>query len=176
MVFAPADLDDERPAEPFCQPLPIRAREDVVRASGRKTDDDRSRPRWIGLRPKKSAMRPSAAASPDAEISDLRKSLLSALMPSLFLGANLSIRPVRIISGFAAGGANDILARLIGQWLTERLGRPFIVENRPGANTNIAAEAALNAAPDGHTLLVATVSNAVSATLYESSNSISSAI
>ena len=76
-------------------------------------------------------------------------------------------RPVRIIVGFAAGGANDILARLIGQWLTERLGRPFIVENRPGANTNIAAEAAINAAPDGHTLLVATVSNAVSATLYE---------
>jgi tripartite-type tricarboxylate transporter receptor subunit TctC len=76
-------------------------------------------------------------------------------------------RPVRIIVGFAAGGANDIIARLIGQWLTERLGRPFIVENRPGANTNIAAEAAINAAPDGHTLLVATVSNAVSATLYD---------
>ena len=76
-------------------------------------------------------------------------------------------RPVRIIVGFAAGGANDIIARLIGQWLSERLGRPFIVENRPGANTNIAAEAAINAAPDGHTLLVATVSNAVSATLYD---------
>src|SRR6266850_1171566 len=76
-------------------------------------------------------------------------------------------RPVRIIVGFAAGGANDILARLIGQWLSERLGRPFIVENRPGANTNIAAEAAINAAPDGYTLLVTTVSNAVSATLYD---------
>jgi len=76
-------------------------------------------------------------------------------------------RPVRIIVGFAAGGANDIIARLIGQWLSERLGRPFIVENRPGANTNIAAEAAISSAPDGHTLLVATVSNAVSATLYD---------
>jgi tripartite-type tricarboxylate transporter receptor subunit TctC len=76
-------------------------------------------------------------------------------------------RPVRIIVGFPAGGANDINARLMGQWLSDRLGRPFIVENRPGANTNIAAEAAINAAPDGYTLLITTVSNAVSATLYE---------
>ena len=76
-------------------------------------------------------------------------------------------RPVRIIVGFPAGGANDIMARILGQWLSDRLGRPFLVENRPGANTNIAAEAAINAAPDGYTLLVTTVSNAVSATLYE---------
>jgi tripartite-type tricarboxylate transporter receptor subunit TctC len=76
-------------------------------------------------------------------------------------------RPVRIIVGFAAGGANDIMARLMGQWLSDRLGRPFVIENRPGANTNIAAEAAINAAPDGYTLLIITVSNAVSATLYE---------
>lgn len=76
-------------------------------------------------------------------------------------------RPVRIFVGFPPGGANDIIARLLGQWLSDRLGRPFIVENRPGANTNIAAEAAINAAPDGHTLLITTVSNAISATLYE---------
>jgi tripartite-type tricarboxylate transporter receptor subunit TctC len=76
-------------------------------------------------------------------------------------------RPVRIIVGFPAGGANDIIARVIGQWLSERLGKPFVVENRPGANTNIAAEAAINAAPDGYTLLITTVSNAISATLYE---------
>ncbi len=76
-------------------------------------------------------------------------------------------RPVRIFVGFPAGGANDIIARVMGQWLGDRLGRPFIVENRPGANTNIAAEAAINAAPDGYTLLITTVSNAISATLYE---------
>jgi tripartite-type tricarboxylate transporter receptor subunit TctC len=76
-------------------------------------------------------------------------------------------RPVRIIVGFPAGGANDIIAHVIGQWLSERLGKPFVVENRPGANTNIAAEAAINAAPDGYTLLITTVSNAISATLYE---------
>jgi hypothetical protein len=76
-------------------------------------------------------------------------------------------RPVRIIVGFAAGGSTDTTARLMGQWLGDRLGQPFIVENRPGANSNIAAETAINAVPDGYTLLVATVSNAVSATLYE---------
>jgi tripartite-type tricarboxylate transporter receptor subunit TctC len=76
-------------------------------------------------------------------------------------------RPVRIIVGFPPGGANDIIAHLMGQWLSDRLGRPFVVENRPGANTNIAAEAVINAAPDGYTLLITTVSNAVSATLYE---------
>src|SRR5262245_15893 len=79
-------------------------------------------------------------------------------------------RPVRWIVGFAAGGGNDITARLMGQWLTERLGRPFIMENRPGAGTNIAAEAVVNAPADGYTLFFANVANAVNATLYEKLN------
>src|SRR5260221_13924525 len=74
-------------------------------------------------------------------------------------------RPVRIIVGFAAGGATDIVARIIGQWLSERLGQQFVVENRPGAGTNIATEAGGDAAPAGHTLLMGSPTNAVNATL-----------
>jgi tripartite-type tricarboxylate transporter receptor subunit TctC len=79
-------------------------------------------------------------------------------------------RPVRIIAGFAAGGGVDITARLIGQWLTERLGQSFVTENRPGAGGNIGTEAVVNAAPDGYTLLLATVPNAVNASLYDKLN------
>jgi tripartite-type tricarboxylate transporter receptor subunit TctC len=79
-------------------------------------------------------------------------------------------RPVRIIVGFGAGGAPDILARLIGQWLSERLGQQFIVENRPGAGSNIATEAVVHAAGDGYTLLLASMGNAVNATLYGNLN------
>lgn len=76
-------------------------------------------------------------------------------------------RPVRIIVGFAAGGPNDILARLIGQWLSERLGQPFVIENRPGAGSNIATEAVVRAVPDGNTLLLVGTPNAINTTLYE---------
>jgi tripartite-type tricarboxylate transporter receptor subunit TctC len=76
-------------------------------------------------------------------------------------------RPVRILVGFPAGTSADIFARLIGQWLLEHLGRPFITENRPGAGTNIAVEAVVGAAPDGHTLLWATAANATSASFYD---------
>lgn len=76
-------------------------------------------------------------------------------------------RPVRIIVGFAAGGSTDIGARLIGQWLQERLGQSFIIENRPGAGTNIATESVVRAPPDGYTLLMVGPSSAVNATLYD---------
>jgi tripartite-type tricarboxylate transporter receptor subunit TctC len=79
-------------------------------------------------------------------------------------------RPVRWIVGFAPGGGNDIVARLMGQWLSEHLGQPFIIENRPGAGTNIATEAVVNAAPDCYTLLFVAPSAAINATLYEKLN------
>jgi tripartite-type tricarboxylate transporter receptor subunit TctC len=79
-------------------------------------------------------------------------------------------RPVHIIVGFPAGGTGDILARLIGQWLQEQLGRPFVIENRPGAGSNIAAEAVVRAVPDGYTLLWVTSASAINVTLYERLN------
>jgi len=75
-------------------------------------------------------------------------------------------RPVRIVVGFAAGGGSDIMARLVGQWLSERLGRQFIIENRPGAGSNVATEVVVNAPPDGYTLLLVNSSSAFNATLY----------
>jgi tripartite-type tricarboxylate transporter receptor subunit TctC len=76
-------------------------------------------------------------------------------------------RPVRILVGFTAGGATDILSRLMGQWLSERLGQQFITENRVGSGSSIAAEAAVRAPPDGHTLLLVTVANAINTTIYD---------
>ena len=79
-------------------------------------------------------------------------------------------RPVRLVVGYAPGGGTDIAARLIGQWLSERLSQQFVIENRPGAGTNIGTEAVVRASPDGYTLLLATSANAVNATLYERLN------
>jgi tripartite-type tricarboxylate transporter receptor subunit TctC len=79
-------------------------------------------------------------------------------------------RPVHLVVGFPAGGVSDILARLIGQWLQERLGQPFVIENRPGAASNIAAEMVVRASPDGHTLFWTTSANAISASLHAGLN------
>jgi tripartite-type tricarboxylate transporter receptor subunit TctC len=79
-------------------------------------------------------------------------------------------RPVRLIEGFGAGSAPDVLARLIGQSLSEQLGQSFVVENRSGANSNIATDAVARASPDGYTLLLITSANAINATLYDKLN------
>ncbi len=94
----------------------------------------------------------------------------AALPDALARAQTYPARPVRLISSFAAGGPNDLLARLIGQWLSERLGQPFIIDNRPGAGGNIGAEAAAKAPPDGYTLLLIAPANVVNVTLYDSSN------
>jgi tripartite-type tricarboxylate transporter receptor subunit TctC len=91
-------------------------------------------------------------------------------LPALSRGAaalDYPTQPVRILVGFAPGGTTDVIARLTGQYLSERLGQPFIVENRPGAGTNIATEEVLHARPDGYTLLLVTVSNAINASLFK---------
>jgi len=82
-------------------------------------------------------------------------------------------RPVRIIVGSAVGDGTDLTARLIGQWLSERLGQPFIVENRPGAASNLAAEMVAHAPGDGYTLLLINPTNAINATPYDHLNFIS---
>ena len=79
-------------------------------------------------------------------------------------------RPVRIIVPYAPAGAPDIVARLMGQWLSERLGQPFIIENRPGAGGNIGTEAVVRARPDGYTLVYVVTANAISATLFDNLN------
>ncbi len=103
----------------------------------------------------------------------LRLAAGAAALPavSLIAGAQAyPTRPVRLIVPFGLAGATDITARLIGQWLSERLGQQFVIENRPGAGGNIGTEAVVRAAPDGYTLLYVTTANAVSATLYNKLN------
>ncbi|MGH6643461.1 MAG: Bug family tripartite tricarboxylate transporter substrate binding protein [Bradyrhizobium sp.] len=79
-------------------------------------------------------------------------------------------RPVRLVIGYTPGGSADLTARLMGQWLSERLGQSFVIENRPGGGTNIATEAVVRAPADGYTLLLAAPANAINATLYDKLN------
>ena len=90
-----------------------------------------------------------------------------ALLSGLAYADTYPSRSVRIVVGFAAGGPNDILARMVGDWWSERLGQQFIVENRPGAGSNLATDAVVRAPPDGYTLLLVGSPNAINATLYE---------
>jgi tripartite-type tricarboxylate transporter receptor subunit TctC len=97
----------------------------------------------------------------------------AAALPSVSrfaLGQAYPTRPIRLVAPFPPGGSIDLTARLIGQWLTERLGQQLVVENRSGAAGNIGSEAALNSPPDGYTLLLCSVANAISATLYDKLN------
>jgi tripartite-type tricarboxylate transporter receptor subunit TctC len=87
--------------------------------------------------------------------------------PPLFPPCRHRCRVCCLIVGFGPGGAPDILARLIGQWLSDRLGQTFVIENRPGASSNLATQLVIDAPPDGHTLLLASLANAVNASLYE---------
>jgi tripartite-type tricarboxylate transporter receptor subunit TctC len=103
----------------------------------------------------------------------LRLAACAAALPAFARAARAQAwpaRPVRIIIGFPPGGPADILARLIGQRLSERLGQPFVVESRPGAGSNIATEAVVRSPADGHTLLLVTTANTINATLYEKLN------
>ena len=103
----------------------------------------------------------------------LRLAASAAALPAVSRIAKAQVypsRPVRLVVGYAAGGGTDITARLIGQWLSERLNQQFVIENRGGAATNIATEAVLKAAPDGYTLLLATSANAINATFYDKLN------
>src|SRR5580765_6514484 len=129
-----------------------------------------------GCRKSRQPGRASCRLGPEEQVVEFcRRRLLhlaagAAVLPALSGFASAQTypsRPVRVIVGFAAGGPNDILARLIGQWLSQRLGQPFVIENRPGAGSNIATEAVVHATPDGYTLLLVGTPNAINATLYD---------
>ena len=103
----------------------------------------------------------------------LHRAAGAAVLPTLSRRARAQVypsRPIRLIVGFPAGGPTDITARLIAQWLSERLGQQIVIENRGGAGSNIAVEATIGAPPDGYTLLIVGATNAINATLYEKLN------
>jgi tripartite-type tricarboxylate transporter receptor subunit TctC len=88
-------------------------------------------------------------------------------LPRIVRAQGYPLRPVRLIVGFPPGGGTDVAARLMGQWLSERLGQPVLVENRPGAGSNIATESVVRASADGHTLLLVSTAHAINASLYD---------
>src|SRR5215831_18363503 len=94
----------------------------------------------------------------------------ASVMPRSVLALDYPTRPVRWVVGYPPGGPQDIVARLLGQFLSERFGQQFIVENRSGAGGNIGAEVVINAPPDGYTMLLVGSPNAINATLYEKLN------
>ena len=93
-------------------------------------------------------------------------SAAAASLPRHSWALDYPVRPVRIVEGFGGGGTPDLLSRLIGQWLSQQLGQPFIIENKTGAAGNIATETVVKAAPDGYTLLTSLTANAINASLY----------
>src|SRR5882757_583569 len=93
-----------------------------------------------------------------------------AILPRVANAQSYPARPVRIIVGYPPGAGHDVVARLVGQWLSERLGQAFVIENRPGAAGNVATEAVVNASADGHTLLAVSPAAAINATLYDKLN------
>jgi tripartite-type tricarboxylate transporter receptor subunit TctC len=103
----------------------------------------------------------------------LQLAAAAAVLPAISKDAKAQTypaRPVRLIVGYTPGGSADLTARLMGQWLSERLGQPFVIENRPGGGTNIATEAVVRAPPDGYTFLLAAPANAINAALYDKLN------
>src|SRR6185437_7654682 len=92
------------------------------------------------------------------------------ILPGMAFGLDYPTRPVRIVVGFAPGGVPDLVGRLIGQWLAEQLGKPFITENHPGAASNLALQDVAKAAADGYTLFEVSVANAINASLYQGAN------
>jgi tripartite-type tricarboxylate transporter receptor subunit TctC len=130
----------------------MKNRKREIRTSGSVRDEDGQHPHLLGRR---RFLHLAAGAVAMPAVSRIAR---AQAYPS---------RPVRIVVGFAAGGSSDIGARLIGQWLQERLGQPFVIENRPGAATNIATETVVRAPPDGYTLLMVGPSSTINATLYD---------
>ena len=92
------------------------------------------------------------------------------ILPAIGFALEYPKRPVRIVVGFAPGGVPDLIARLLGQWLSERLGQPFVVENHPGAASNLALEDVAKGRPDGYTLFEVSVANAINESLYQGAN------